>query len=82
MTFPVTPEIILAADTAELFYDAMTNILRKATIAAHDGDEAANGEVTAAFNAALDSHLLALATAMGGVDNLLTVIENPMEGRT
>jgi hypothetical protein len=67
---PTIPaEIILSANAAKIFNEDMIAILEQSS-----GDQQ-----IAQFNKALDAHLAALASAMGGIDNLLTVLENPVD---
>ena len=73
------PEIILAANAARVFNEDMTTILDQATVASKAKDDAQIQESLDKFNEALDRHLAALAVAMGGIDNLLMILENPLD---
>jgi hypothetical protein len=73
LTIPA--EIILAANAAKVFNEDMTAILDRATVAAESEDDAHIQEALDKFNETLDNHLSALASAIGGLDNLELIIQ-------
>ena len=70
----IPPEIILAANAARVFNEDMTTILDRATVASNAKDDAQIQESLDKFNEALDKHLAAIASAIGGFDNLELII--------
>jgi hypothetical protein len=70
----IPPEIILAANAARVFNEDMTTILDRATVTSKAEDDAQIQESLDTFNEALDAHLAALASAIGGFDNLNLII--------
>ena len=70
----IPSEIILAANAARVFNEDMTTILDRATVASKAEDDAQIQESLDKFNETLDKHLAALASAVGGFDNLDMIV--------
>ena len=70
----IPSEIILAANAARVFNEDMTTILDRATVASEADDDGQIQESLDKFNKDLDKHLAALASAIGGYDNLELII--------
>ena len=70
----IPPEIIIAANAARVFNGDMITILDRATVASNVEDDAQIQESLDKFNEALDKHLSAIASAIGGFDNLEIII--------
>lgn len=72
LTIPA--EIILAANAAKVFNEDMTAILDGAAVASEADDDTQIQEALDKFNETLDAHLAAIASAIGGFDNLELII--------
>ena len=70
----IPSELILSANAARVFNEDMTAILDRATVASDADDDAQIQEATTKFNEVLDKHLAALASSVGGFDNLELII--------
>jgi hypothetical protein len=72
LTIPA--EIILTANAAKAFNEDMTAILDRATVASEAEDDTQIQASLDKFNETLDAHLVAIASAIGGFDNLELII--------
>lgn len=70
----IPSELILAANATKVFHEDMTAILEGATVASEADDDAQIQESVDKFNETLDAHLAAIASAIGGFDNIQLII--------